>query len=110
MVIVVTPDHKAISTYDELSKTLEEKYGKPSDRYRHFTTPYFEGDGYEQQAIRLGKGLLASYWIGGEGSQKEKVGALGLSVTEKLTVLISYESAEWKRESDKRRAKRDQIF
>jgi len=96
---LVTQDRKAIGTYEDMKEMLTKKYGQPRSSLKHFMNPYYEGDGYEEQAIRLGKGSFSSLW------GKAGVGGMVLEITENLTVEITYESAAWPQESDKRRAK-----
>lgn len=98
---LVTPDRKAIGTYEDMKETLTKKYGQPQRTFKRFMNPYYEGDGYEEQAIRLGKGSFSSFW----GEDGKGVEGMMLKITEKLTVVIVYESAAWSQESDKRSAK-----
>jgi hypothetical protein len=107
IVILATADHKAIPTYKEMLVTLKNKYGGPTHEFRSFDKPYYEGDGFEEQAVRLGKADFSAYWIGGEGKYK---GTLSVKVTENLAVTITYESPEWPVESDRRQAKATDVF
>lgn len=50
------------SLYDEIKSILETKYGKADKSYRTFQSPYTDGDGYEMQAVRVGKASISSYW------------------------------------------------
>ena len=52
---------KTQDIYDDLKNILASKYGEPKS-YRDFTDPYKNGDGYEMQAVRLGKAAIESYW------------------------------------------------
>jgi hypothetical protein len=52
---------KTQDIYDDLKNILGSKYGEPKS-YRDFTDPYKDGDGYEMQAVRLGKAAIESYW------------------------------------------------
>jgi hypothetical protein len=98
--LIATPDNKAISSYKDLKETLIKKYGLPTSTYQYFKRPYYDGDGYEEQAIRLGKGIFASFWDS----------SLSVSITEKLAVNLSYESASWSAEVDRRQANRNSVF
>jgi hypothetical protein len=97
-IVLATPDNKARSVYSDLRQSLVAKYGKPSNTFEYFQKPYYSGDGYEDQAIRLGKGTFATYWT------TPGRGGLAIDVTEKLAVKISYEGPEWDAEADKRKA------
>jgi hypothetical protein len=102
-VTLVTPDNRARPVYRDLRKTLIDKYGPSSKSYEFFQRPYYDGDGYEDQAIRLGKGHFASVW------QKQGQ-VLGLSITERLTVRIAYEGPQWGEAVDQRRSKERSVF
>lgn len=39
------------SRYNEFRESLMEKYGAPSKKYEFFSSPYYEGDGYEMSAL-----------------------------------------------------------
>lgn len=104
IVRLVTPDRKARDTYVKMKETLSEKYGDPKS-YEYFTKPYYEGDGYEDQAIRLGKGRFVSFWT------DELTGAgLMLEISEQLTVDLSYESPFWSQEADRRKKAATSVF
>jgi hypothetical protein len=49
--------------YFYFKKVLTEKYGEPSNVYENFSSPYFEGDGYEMSAIVLEKCDYVSIWL-----------------------------------------------
>lgn len=91
-----TSDEDAINSYKKMQETLTGKYGPATNDYNYFKEPYFDGDGYEIQAIRHGKGVFFSIWVGEDGS------SLGLEITKVLTVKIGYESANWEKEVNKR--------
>ena len=38
------------------------KYGEPKDHFEFFSSPYYEGDGYELQALRKEKCNYISFW------------------------------------------------
>jgi hypothetical protein len=100
IVNIQTPDNKARETYVLLKETLTKKYGQPEISYEYFNKPYYEGDGYEEQAIKLGKGRFVTFWIN----------TPVLEISEKLTVTISYEGPLWHQEAGRRRQARDSIF
>jgi hypothetical protein len=68
-------------------KILTEKYGEPDKRYEFFTSPYFEGDGYETQALRLGKANSDAFWDSGATG----AGGMSCAITKYLEIRISYE-------------------
>jgi len=100
---------KVIDTYDEIKEILISKYGPPDKVYEFFEDPYKEGDGYEEQAIKLNKGHFACFWPSAKDSS---LLALQISSTPLKTDLISaiyvltvdviYESKDWGEESDRR--------
>lgn len=100
IVNIQTPDNKARETYASLKETLTKKYGQPEISYEYFKKPYYEGDGYEDQAIKLGKGRFLTFWTN----------SLSLEISEKLTVMITYEGPLWDQEADRRKQVRDSIF
>lgn len=98
-VVMATPDSEARRTYDEMRQVLIEKYGKPEKTYAFFMTPYYEGDGFENQAIRVGKGRFASFWNkAADGS------SLAIYISERLAVSVEYESPQYGVELKRRRA------
>ena len=100
IVRLITPDNKAIEAYRSMKDVLSKKYGTPSNDFEFFEKPYYDGDGYEAQAIRVGKATFSCYW----GS------ALGLEIHETLTVQVNYESETWAEELGKRKARAASVF
>jgi hypothetical protein len=98
-----TPDESARRVYYELVETLTQKYGEPSDKIARFLDPYYEGDGYEEQAIRLEKGQFMAVWDHGTS-------VLGAQITKGLTVELGYEYPAWDPEYKRRRTKANDIF
>lgn len=41
--------------YQDYKELYTKKYGKPHEHFEFFSKPYYEGDGYELQALKLGK-------------------------------------------------------
>ena len=99
VVRILTPNNKAIDTYGSMKGILADKYGKPEKDFKFFIKPYYEGDGYEEQAIRLGKATFASFWPG-----------ILLEINEVLTVQVNYESDAWEAEVKKRKASANSVF
>jgi hypothetical protein len=95
-----TPDKKAREVYKSLKDTLTKKYGEAENSFEYFNEPYYEGDGYEEQAIKLGKGKFATFWPNG----------IYLQISDALTVKITYEGPLWEEEVERRKQSRDSIF
>jgi hypothetical protein len=72
--------------FDQLKETLENKYGS-GEYYRNFDSPYKDGDGYEMQAIKLGKGYISSYWT-------FKNASISLEIDETLAIKLGYQDSE----------------
>ena len=52
----------AKSTFNNYKAKLVNKYGDSTLDYHYFSTPYFEGDGYEMQALLNDKCTWSSSW------------------------------------------------
>lgn len=63
--------------YKEYKEAYTTKYGKPSDSFEFFSKPYYEGDGYELQALRLDKCTYATFWKFDAGTIAVKLGSSG---------------------------------
>jgi hypothetical protein len=50
------------SDYEDYLATLTKKYGEPNKSYSFFSSPYYEGDGYEMSALKLEKCHYVSFW------------------------------------------------
>lgn len=87
-----TLESKVISRYREACDLIAEKYGKPDHDFYMFDSPYYDGDGYETQAIRLGKATVSSYWKFPVDGKKDNI--LGVSIAEDLYVTIVYQNGE----------------
>ena len=101
-VTLFTPDEKARKAYREMKVALTTKYGTPAEVLERFDSPYRDGDGREDQAMREDKGHLLSLW---KMPVDRDTSYLGLQVTEKLNVFLAYEGPQWGAELDRRRAK-----
>jgi hypothetical protein len=96
--ILLTPDHRARDAYASMQQFLTRKYGPPHKVYEVFQEPYFDGDGYEETAISVGKATFSTFWPRPNGA------ALYVEITEELTVSISYESPDWAADFERRQA------
>lgn len=54
--------------YQEYKSMLSTKYGEPSKHLERFYSPYYEGDGYELQGLKLGKCTYTSIFEVSNGS------------------------------------------
>lgn len=50
------------SEYEKYVGIMTEKYGKADKSYEFFSSPYYEGDGYELTAVQIEKCTFASFW------------------------------------------------
>ena len=73
------------SEYKSFKESYTEKYGSPSS-YEYFSDPYYEGDGYELQALRLEKCSYVSYY------ETDK-GYISVEIDDSKCVTVSYEDA-----------------
>lgn len=49
--------------YEKYVDVFTTKYGTPTDKYALFKDPYYDGDGYELQAVGVEKAIFTSYWF-----------------------------------------------
>lgn len=84
-------ESRITSEYKNLKELLTGKYGKPKDDYKLFRSPYKEGDGYETQAIRLGKATFAAFWTF-PGKKEEDY--ISLRISERLDLVLGYENGD----------------
>jgi outer membrane protein assembly factor BamA len=73
------------SEYESFKESYTEKYGNP-ESYEFFSNPYYEGDGYELQALTSEKCRFVSYY------QTDK-GYITVEVHRSQCLLVSYEDA-----------------
>jgi hypothetical protein len=72
--------------FDQLKETIDNKYGI-GESYRSFDSPYKDGDGFEMQAISVGKGSISSYWT-------FKNATLSLEISESLGIELCYQESK----------------
>lgn len=65
--------------YLRFKEQYEQKYGKAESSYDFFAKPYYEGDGYEMQAVRNEKCHFISFWELRSGTI-----SVGISSTENI--------------------------
>ncbi|HKO18478.1 MAG TPA: hypothetical protein VJU82_06295 [Acidobacteriaceae bacterium] len=109
-VTLLTPDQEARAVYADLKTTLTRKYGTPRFDIQRFIDPYYDGDGFEEQAIRLDKANYVALWYHGTGHVATTESALVLSITDKLDIELDYDSTQWPVEEVRRNDKRAKIF
>jgi hypothetical protein len=103
IVSFVTDDESCLSFYRAFKRELKQRYGSTAQDVEQYDEPYHDGGhvGYEQIAIKNGKGHVNAIW------ERQDAGVdasrISLSVEENLTVYLTYESSAWSAESDRRK-------
>jgi len=69
-------------------QSLNDKYGESSQSTLRFDSPYEYGDGYEVQAIKMGKCVAVALWV------IDKV-AIGIVLEREVYVSLTYEGPGW---------------
>ncbi len=105
--VILTPDSNfVIQRFKIIKEALIKKYGSPSESIYSFASPYKSGDGFETQAIKLGKATLSSAWmtdyIPVSSTRKISYTGLTLKVYKDLSIYISYTASGWNKEYKKR--------
>lgn len=72
------------SDYSDMKGLYTKKYGDPETHYEFFSKPYYEGDGYELQALRKEKCHYISFY-------KLSLGAATVEISQFCHIQISYE-------------------
>ena len=72
--------------YFEMKDMLSIKYGAVNKEIEQFLSPYYDGDGYEAQAISLQKCIYASFWY------PDTLSSILLHIWRDGTLGISYEN------------------
>lgn len=65
------------SDYSELKELFTKKYGYPEKSFNFFERPYYDGDGYELQALRLEKCHYVSFYNLSDGYISLKISQFG---------------------------------
>jgi hypothetical protein len=100
---ILVRNQKARETYQQLRESLIEKYGTPTDTYEFFERPYYDGDGYEEQAVRVGKGHFHTFW-------RTNNQILAVSITKQLNLRVAYEGPIWSKEFERRQSQGSKVF
>jgi hypothetical protein len=102
IVSFITADRDCVRFYREFKGGLIAEFGEAHADVEQWSAPYDDGQhvGHEQAAIRAGQGFLGATW-----TREDAGGTAGmsLSVDRNLTVTLTYESALWPRELERRR-------
>lgn len=79
------------SDFEKYKELYIKKYGKPSTDFHHFYRPYYEGDGYEMQALKLEKCTYATIFKIPEGTimvRMRESGDISFVYEDKINVKI----------------------
>lgn len=76
--------YKLKSDYFDYVELYTQKYGKPSEHFEFFVDPYYEGDGYELQALEKEKCFYNTFF-------KTELGILSVKIASSGTITLSYE-------------------
>ena len=80
---------RVFELYDSIKGELNDKYYKTKEDFKIFKSPYYDGDGYEASAIRLGKATVAAFWTFNQSDESKTV--ISLQIEESLLVNLSYQ-------------------
>lgn len=99
IIISIEPENNLYRyTYRNFRDLLIEKYGQPIEDNEFYSSPYENGDGYEEQAIRNNKGFISTKWPkASDGS------TIGMQSRNNLTIALFYDTKAGE-EEEKRRA------
>lgn len=80
--------NKILNEYMRYANLLKDKYGVPYKCVNEFTQPYFLGDGYELQALKMEKCNYGCVWL--------KIGNMNIEVeiSKYVQLKIAYENEE----------------
>lgn len=100
-VVVTTKKYTSWSSikadFEEYKEIYTKKYGKPANDYHFFSRPYYEGDGYEMQALKLEKCTYATVFKIPEGGimiKMTKWGDISFSYEDNVNVKIKNSESE----------------
>jgi hypothetical protein len=102
-VVFLTGDKDCLDFYRRFKQFLISEYGQTRVDLEHWKDPYNDGYhvGHEETAIRSDKAFIAATWDTLDAGSLE--GGVALSVSNDLTVLLSFESSRWSSEADRRK-------
>lgn len=88
-IVTFKPDESdLINEFETMAKELSNSYGEV-EVYRNFKSPYEEGDGYETQAIRMGKADYAAFWKTVNAQNDNNY--VSLRITKDMLVRLGYQ-------------------
>ena len=105
LVNLITEDEQCINIFVKVLNGLKEKYGHHDDYTYEFQSPYYSGDGYETQAIALGRAKIMCFWRNEESGE-----FLTTKINKDLTVSIIYESKLFAEYAEKQQQKEKDQF
>jgi len=85
------------SEYRKIKESYIKKYGKPLHSFERFDEPYYEGDGYEMQALKLEKCTYISYFKTPEGMISvgmDSTGSIAIGYEDGINVDIASKEKE----------------
>lgn len=103
-------ESEVVDTYQQIKRELVQKYGESELDIEDYSTPYEQGDGYTESAIRLGKATFLSKWTLGSSTNVDINNNIGLFISTGLSVMLLYQDGKLQKlesESDKEKALND---
>jgi len=76
--------HSLKNQYNSIKEQLTNKYKNPTQNNCFFKSPYYDGDGYEMQAVKNNKCLWLTQW-------NLESGEISLAIYSTCSVIIQYE-------------------
>jgi hypothetical protein len=102
VIVMINPDPGGPRfIFEQMKRVLTEKYGLPVVDVERFDSPFHAADGFEEQAIALGKAHYFVAWAADLGQESER---LQLTIEKELLVAVVYECPEWDIERKRRLA------
>jgi len=92
------PDMRGV--FGEITREAEGRYGPPRSVIEKFRFPYERGDTREDEALRDGKATVRWTWSSKSGDR------MAVEMGSDVSVVLTYECAEWTALEARRRAKR----
>ena len=102
-VVFLTGDKDCLEFYRRFKQFLVSEHGQTRVDVEHWKDPYNDGFhvGHEETAIRSDKAFIAATWDTMDAGSQE--GGIALTVSNDLTILLSFESSRWSGESNRRK-------
>jgi hypothetical protein len=79
-----------LDTYDRIKDIVSQKYGLPDEDIKEFKVPYYYGDGYEKQALQLGKAQIYSKWVFENNNSDDDIIICNISSEGLISILYCY--------------------